>query len=347
MYVALGIADFLEMMGFGLVDQHRLGRTTEEIGDGQVDGSLAFLADETETFIARHLAHLVVRGTFALGGLFDDVLVFLVDQQTHTFLRLVADDFLVGQGRVANRQVVDINHATCVLDEFAKTVEVTACAVVVDAADRIMVALSHGTNDVAHALLHLGVGTLHGIQLDGVAVLACIHTRHGSTTHTNAVVVTAENDDNIAFFGFQLLGILYLGKANAARQHDDLVVAKRFFLFMFKGQQAAVDEGLAELVAKVRGSVRGLDEDLLRGLIEPLARLDVFLPLTALLRARIGSHVNSSSSQRQATLAAGQAVADFAATARGCAVERLHCGREVVRFGLQRNHRFDGLDLEG
>ena len=255
MYIAFGIADFLEMIGLGLVVQDGLRCATEKVRDGQVDGSLAFLADETQPLITRHLAHFIIRGTFALGGLLDNFLVFLVNQEAHTLLRLVADDFLIGQSRVADGQVVHINHTTCILDEFAKAVEVTACTVVVDAADRVAVAFGHSTDDIAHALLHLRIGTLHSIQLDGVAVLACIDARHGTATHTNTIVVATENNDNIALFGFQLLGILYLSKADATCEHDDLVVAQCLFLTMLKGQQTAVDERLSELVAKVGGSV--------------------------------------------------------------------------------------------
>ena len=218
---------------------------------------------------------------------------------------------------------------------------------VMDAADGVAVALSHRTDDVAHALLHFGVGTLHGVQLDGVAVLARIDTRHGAATHTDAVVVATQHDDDVALFGFQLLGILHLGEADAAGQHDDLVVAKGFLFAMFESQQTTVDKGLAELIAEVGGAVGGLDEDLLRGLIEPLARLDVLLPLTALLCAGIGGHIDGSTRQRQAALTTGQTVADLAARTRGSAVERLHGGREVMRLGFQRKHRLEGFDLEG
>ena len=89
-----------------------------------------------------------------------------------------------------------------------------------------------------------------------------------------------------------------------------------------------------------------LDEDFFRRLIEPLARLDVLLPVAALLRAGIGGHVNGCARQWQTALTTSQAVADFAAATRGRAVERLNRGREVVRFGFQRNHCLDGFDLE-
>ena len=335
MDVTLGVADFLEMIGLSLVIQYRLRCAAEEVGDSQVDGSLAFLADETQALVASHLAHLVIRGALTLGGLLDDVLVLLVDQEAHALLRLVTDDLLVGQGRVANGQVVDVHHAARVLDEFAEAVEVAACTVVVDAADGVVVALSHGADDVAHTLLHLGVGTLHGIQLDGVAVLARVDTRHGAAAHTDAVVVAAQHDDDVALFGFQLLGILHLGEADAASQHDDLVVAQGFLFAMLKGQQAAVDEGLAELVAEVGGTIGGLDENLFRCLIQPLARLDVLLPFTALLRARIGSHINGSARQRQTALTAGQTVANLAAATSSCTIERLHGRRKVMCFGFQ------------
>ena len=47
---------------------------------------------------------------------------------------------------------------------------------------------------------------------------------------------------------------------------------------MLEGQQRTADEGLAEFVAEVGGSVGGLDEDFGRGLVEPDAGIHHQLP---------------------------------------------------------------------
>ena len=101
---------------------------------------------------------------------------------------------------------------------------------------------------------------------------------------------------------------------------------------MFKGQHTSVDQRLAELVAEVRGAVGGLDEDLLRGLVKPLARCCPLLPATVVFRAGIRGHIDSRTRQGKATLATGQTVTNLSSRSSGGTVEGLHGGREVVRL---------------
>ena len=53
---------------------------------------------------------------------------------------------------------------------------------------------------------------------------------------------------------------------------------------MLKRQQRTADQRLAELVTKVGGTIRGLDQNLLRRLIQPLTNRQNVLPVASDLR---------------------------------------------------------------
>ena len=65
------------------------------------------------------------------------------------------------------------------------------CAVVVDGNDGVVVRLGQSPYHVCGPLLHLWVGSLHGIQLNTRGVAARVNRRNGPATHTNAVIVSA------------------------------------------------------------------------------------------------------------------------------------------------------------
>ena len=51
----------------------------------------------------------------------------------------------------------------------------TGAAMVVDAHHGVVILFHQGTHQVIGTFLHLGVRTLHGIQLNTVAVTTCIY----------------------------------------------------------------------------------------------------------------------------------------------------------------------------
>ena len=126
------IFDFLEFVIDVVVGQNGLWSASEEVGETQIDRIYAVFADKSQTLVVGRLANHIIRCAFAFGGLTDDLGILFIYKQTHTFLRLVSDDFLVGKGRVADRKVIDIDCAAALVDELAEAVEVTAGAVVVD-----------------------------------------------------------------------------------------------------------------------------------------------------------------------------------------------------------------------
>ena len=101
--------------------------------------------------------------------------VLLVDKKSHSLLTLICDNLLGRQCLVANRQFCHVNLTTTFLNKFRKTVDMSGRTVVVDADNRIDILLTEGSHEVVGALLHLGVGTLNGIQFDAIAIATGIN----------------------------------------------------------------------------------------------------------------------------------------------------------------------------
>ena len=157
------------------------------------------------------------------------------------------------------------------LDELREAVEVTTCAVVMDRDDGIVVALREGTDDILHALLHLGIGALHGVELDGASVLTGIDGADGTATHADTVVISAEEEDLLAGLWFTLLCIATAGIAYPASEHDDLVetisIGICFVGLVLEGKYRTTDQRLTELIPEVTSTIRCLRQDLTRRLI--------------------------------------------------------------------------------
>ena len=144
---------------------------------------------------------------------------------------------------------------------------------VVDADNGIDILLAKGTHEVVGTLLHLGVGTLNGIQFDTIAVTACIYRRYRTSAKTDTIVVTTHYNNFVALLWLFLQTVALGAISHTTGKHDNLVVgiAGVALLLMLEGEHRTADKRLAELVAEVAGSVGSLDKYLLRCLIQPLA----------------------------------------------------------------------------
>ena len=125
--------------------------------------------------VAGSLADNIQRSTLALGNLAHVFDVFLVDEQSHALLALVGYYLLCRQRLVADRQFGHVDASTTFLNQLRQTVQMTCRSVVVDADNRVGVLFAESAHEVVGSLLHLRVGTLHGVQLDAVAVAACVN----------------------------------------------------------------------------------------------------------------------------------------------------------------------------
>ena len=234
-----------------------------------------------------------------------------------------------------------------------------AGSMVVDRNDRVVVHFAEGSDGIVVSLLHLGVGPLDCVEFYLVAVLPCIYAAYSSASHSYAVVVAAKQYKLVTFLRNLLGCVGFLCVSNSAGQHYDLVVSELRIVFlntlllfgMFKGEQGSADNGLAEFVSEVAGSVGSLCQYFFRALIQPLARL-VLLPWpedrcgSTSVKSRVAGHVNRSSCNRETSLSAGHAVSDFSAGSCCGTVERLYRSREVVGFSLEADNGFSFLGLE-
>ena len=223
-YLILSIGDIFIMTLHGLVAHDGLGRVAEHLCHVEVEGLHAVALLEREVGVAGGLADHVQRGALALGDLADVVDVLLVDEQAHALLTLVGDDLLRREGLVADGQFGHVDLAAALLDELRQTVQVACRSVVVDGDDGVHLLLAEGAHQVVGALLHLGVGALHGVQLDAVAVAAGVDARHRAAAEADAVVVAADDDHLVALLGLLLQAVALCAVAHAAGEHDHLVV---------------------------------------------------------------------------------------------------------------------------
>ena len=266
----------------GLVHHDGLGRRSEHLLYGQVEGTYAVGLLEGEAVVACCLAHGVHGGTFALGNAAHMLYGLFVNEQTHALLALVGNDFLGGESLVADGQFVHVYDAATLLDKFAQTVHVSCRTMVVDADDGVVVLLAQGAYHVVGALLHFGVGTLYGVQLDATAVTAGFHGTYTAATKTDAVVLTTHHHNLVAGLGLAFQTVALCAVAHTACKHDNLVIGISLLtalLVVLESQHRTADEGLAELVAEVAGTVGGLYENLLGSLVQPLAYGQYLFPL--------------------------------------------------------------------
>ena len=272
--------------------------------------------------------------------------MFRGDDQPHALLGFVADDLLHGEGGVADGQLVQVDLASGSFHQFREAVQVAAGAVVMDGYDWIGLSFHQAADGVGHALLHLRVGALNGVEFYARAVSARIGRRDGCPAHADAVVVAAQQDDLISGLRFSFQGLGFFPRSNATGQHNHLVEAQLAgVFFVFEGQERTRDQGLAEFIAEVGGAVGSFDQNVHRRLVEPGPFGQGLFPGAVVLQAGVGRHVNGRSGQGQRALPAGHPVADFPARAGGGAVKGFDGGGKIMGFGLQGNDRIEGLLL--
>ena len=179
----------------------------------------------------------------------------------------------------------------------------TTCTVVMNRDDRVVVTFAKRTHHVVGTLLHLRVGTLHCIELDGTGILTSVDRRNGATTHTDAVVVATDEDNLLAWLWLTLERIAQVAVTHTAGKHDHLVetiLDWLRWLTVLESEERTADERLAKLVTEIARSVRCLDEHLLRSLVEPWTSIHHVLPRLLLVArvAWIRCDIDSSTSNR-------------------------------------------------
>ena len=177
---------------------------------------------------------------------------------------------------------------------------------VVDRNNRVVVFFYQCTHEVVSTLLHLWVSTLNSVELDTVAIATSIYRRYRTATETDAIVVTT-NYYNLVAWLWLLLQAVALGTiTHTTCKHDNLVVSILLaILLMFECEERTCDKRLTKLVTEVAGTIRSLYQYLLRTLIEPLAYWQYIFPIALwvciaiiVFQTWVCCHINSCTSNR-------------------------------------------------
>ena len=159
-----------------------LRRRAEHLAHCQVKRSYTVCLLESEAMVPRRFTHHIHRCTFTFSHFAYMFQRFLLNQESHALLTLVGNDLLWRKRFVTDRKLVHLNETAAIFYQFRETVHVSCCSVIMDRYHWILVFLTKGTHHVVGTLLHLGIGTLYGIQFHTVAIASRVHRRHRTTT---------------------------------------------------------------------------------------------------------------------------------------------------------------------
>ncbi len=240
-----------------------------------------------------------------------------------------------------HRTQVERAAGAAAVDELGQRVRQAARADVVDRQDRIRVAqLPAAVDHLLRAALDLGVAALHRVEVQVRRVRAGRHRRRGAAAQPDQQARSAELHDQRAVGERMLAGVARVDVADAAGDHDRLVVAAHLAAdVLLERAEVAAEVRAAELVVERRGADRTLQHDRERrgdapGLLERrLPGLGV--PRHAQMRHRVADQPRLG-----LRADAGRAlVADLAARPGRGAGERRDRGRVVVRLDLHQRVR--------
>ncbi|CCY15509.1 unknown [Prevotella sp. CAG:755] len=146
----------------------------EHLSDIEVERSDAIALFESEMGISRRFADHIHRRPLALGNAPHMVEMLFLDKEPHALLALVSYYFLGRKRLVANGELRHVDQSAAVLHQLREAVDMSGRPVVMDAHHWVHVFLTKGTHKIVGTFLHLGIGTLHSVQLDAARITAGI-----------------------------------------------------------------------------------------------------------------------------------------------------------------------------
>ncbi|ABM42454.1 conserved hypothetical protein [Acidovorax sp. JS42] len=259
------------------------------------------------------------------------------DGQHIALLALVGPDFLGRQAGLLQRHgaQVEARAAARVIRQLGEGVRQAARAHVMDGQDGVVRPLRPAVvDDLLRTTLDLGVAALYRVKVQLRRVGARGHGAGGAAAHADAHAGAAQLDQQRAGGEQDFLGEPRVDRAQAARDHDGLVVAaddgalaRSDHLLVFA--EVARQVGPAELVVERGAAQRPLGHDL-QGAGDVLG-------LAHLAAPELG-HGEAREARLGLGAAAGSAlVADLAPRTGGGTGERRDGRRVVVRFHLHQN----------
>ena len=230
-----------------------------------------------------------------------------------------------------------------------------------DSQDRI--GFAHRPAAVDHFLstaFHFRIAALHAVKVECFGVCARIHRACSAAAQTDAHARAAEDDEKAARRRRQLLRLIIADVADAAREHDGLVVAVTHAAHIgFKSTEVAEQIRTAEFVVECRAPQGTFSHDGKRrsnaagravGLrvFDARGAVGIVFPLVRGFAQAERRSRKARETRFRTCAAAGRAfVSDFAARAGRRTGERRNGGRMVMRFNLKDRMRTLGLHFKG
>ena len=237
----------------------------EENFHRHVDGRGLFGTRELEVGLLGDRTEDGERAALAFAEVAEDVDLGGVKRDDVAFLRFVAPDFERAHAGLFDRNLGEVERGALAgkVGKLGHGVGEAARADVVNGDDRIFVA--HGpaaVDDFLGTAFHFGVAALHGVEVEGFGVGARRHGRGGAAAEADAHAGAAEDDQEAAGGRHVLLRLVVADVADAAGEHDRLVVAvARAANVGFERAEVAEDVRTAELVVEGGAAERAFRHD--------------------------------------------------------------------------------------
>ncbi len=260
-------------------------------------------------------------------------------------LGLVAPDLQRAHARLVVRHVAQLEAAaaTGIVDQFGEGVGQAARTHVVDEGDGVVFTqLPAAVDDLLAAALHFRVLALHRGEIQVGGAGAGGHGRGRATAQADQHGRTAQHDELAAHRDVALLHVVGADVAQAAGEHDRLVVAThlgttRGLDLLLEGAEVAGQGRTTEFVVEGGAAQRAFDHDIQRG--DDALGLAVGL-LPGLLETgdvQVGDGEAGQAGLGLGAATSGTFVADLTAGASGGAGERGDGGRVVVGLHLHQD----------
>ncbi len=347
--VAEGDAIQLQCLALGRQARYvavHLGGLAQQHVQRQIDGVVVkVIIRESEMLLFGGGTDDGIGCTLALAQGLEQRQLVLGDGQYVTLLGFVAPDLQRAHARLVIRDGTQIETAPAiaVAHQLRHGVGEAAGAHVVNKDDGVVVPqLPAAIDHLLAAALHLRVVTLHRGKVEILGGLTGGHGGCRAAAQTDVHGRSPQHDEGRAHRDLPFLDVLGTDVADAARQHDGLVVATHLDAvvarhLLFEGTEVTENGRTAELVVKRRPAKRPFLHDV-KGADDAARFAEVLLP--GLLEAGDTQVGDGEAHQTRLGLGAapgGTLVANFAARTGGSSRERRDGGRVVVGLHLHQD----------
>ena len=260
------------------------------------------------------------------------------DRHHVAFLRLVRPYLARAHARLFDMDFAqfDVRTQPGMIRELGHRVRQAPGADVVNRNDRVLVPLlPAGVDHLLAAALDFRIATLHGGEVEVSGIGAGRHRRGRPSTQANQHARATELDQQRPRRESRLVRLLPLDAAEAASDHDGLVIAAHLTLdFLLEGAEIAREVGATKFVVECRCANRPFDHDLKRG-GDAIGLAEGFLPgLAKIGDVQVGNSEARQTRFRTRAPPGRTLIPNLATSAGGRTRERRNRGRVIMSFDL-------------